>query len=375
MNQPNTVNAQSSNSSATYNDEILKISAGKPSRWSITYDVLMLILIVIDLTIIMTDAFLMSGFGNDMANWLGLTSQLSEYKMGLHLDFVRWGGFITIFLIAEIVVRWIWAIINKTYYRWFFFPFVHWYEVLGCFPQLRALRLLRAVAIGYGLYQRGYRFLPDSWIRTAKFYYNIVMEEISDRVILIALHSVESELKESDALPNLIENIIESNRLEIEELVAQILQHELAPALKQHADITREGIGNAVHKALANVPELSNYIRMIPIAGKLIESQVQGIGQNIAESIVDEVMKPLYQKPPTGSSVNTAFDIIGKQVGQLSPHHEALDNLVSSIVFSSLETVRKQIKQQQWKQKHESSKSSEQTAALTNSSAAQSAAK
>lgn len=346
----NQTTATTTNASSA-NDDIIHLSNSKPSRWSIVYDCLMLVIIVVDLTIIMTDALLMSNFGADVASWLGLSENLTTYKESWHHTLKTIGGFFTIFLIAEMVVRWAWAVITKRYYRWFFFPFVHWYEVLGCFPQLRALRLLRAVAIGYGLYQLGYRFLPESWVRTAKFYYNIVMEEISDRVILIALNSVENELKEGDAIPSLIQSIIDKNRPEIQSLVSEILQDELAPALQRNADITREGIGNAVNRALANVPDLSNYLRMIPIAGKLIEGQIQHIGQNVAESIANEILTPLSQKPRTENGINPVFETIGKEVSNISADHSALEKLVSSIVFSSLETIREQIQVQQWKQK------------------------
>lgn len=354
-------NAQTADASDS-SEELLKLNTAKPTRWSIAYDVLMLILIVFDLTLIMLDAFLMSGFGSDVAGWLGLSEYLALYQQDWHGPVKTLGGFITIFLIAEVLIRWVWAIINKTYYRWFFFPFVHWYEVLGCFPQLRALRLLRAVAIGYGLYKMGYRFLPESWIQTGKFYFNIVMEEISDRVILIAMNSVETELKESDAIPNLIQSIIDKNRPEIQTLVSEILQDELAPALQRNADITRESIGNAVNRALANVPDLSNYLRMIPIAGRLIEGQIQHIGQNVAESIANEILTPLSQKPRNTNGLNPVFETIGKEVGNISAKNPALEKLVASIVFSSLETVREQIQVQQWKQKQEKQKETSRSA-------------
>ena len=128
-----------------------------------------------------------------MADWLNLSQQLLFYVDNIHHPLRVLGGFFTIFLIAELAFRWLLSIIGKEYSRWFFFPFVHWYEVLGCFPQFRALRLLRAFFIGRKLYQLGYQVLPQKWIDSGKFYYDVIFEEISDRVILTATDNLRQQ--------------------------------------------------------------------------------------------------------------------------------------------------------------------------------------
>lgn len=40
-------------------------------------------------------------------------------------------------LITEFFVRWGISIVYKHHKRWFFFPFIHWYEILAIIPQLR----------------------------------------------------------------------------------------------------------------------------------------------------------------------------------------------------------------------------------------------
>lgn len=333
----------------------MPIQKNEFSWLSIGYDIAMMLLICFDLLLLAIDGILMSTFGNTVSGWLGL--DISAYRAGVqifawnHATVALIGGAITIFLVVELVVRWALAIITKRYYRWFFFPFVHWYEVLSVFPQLRALRLLRVVVIGYGFYKMGWRFLPESWIRTAKFYYDVVLEEVSDRVILTALDSVERELRESGAHHALVKNIINNHRDQIEAVAGEIMQQEVAPALRTHAQLTREGVGNAVYRALANVPDLNKYLRLIPIAGGIIESQIQQVGRQVAENITDELVKPFAEAPPKGQVFNNNFSLIAKRVGEISAEHEPLEDLVSSIVFSSFETIRAQIAVQQWKER------------------------
>ena len=140
-----------------------------PNRLKLTYDIVMIIAISIDLLLISIDAILMSSFSSNAAGWLSISDALNWYQNTLHEPLRTAGGFFTLFLIFELLLRWAIAIKQNVYYRWFFFPFVHWYEVLGCFPQLRALRLFRAVIIGRRLYQLGYQVLPQPWINRIRF--------------------------------------------------------------------------------------------------------------------------------------------------------------------------------------------------------------
>lgn len=60
--------------------------------------------------------------------------------------------FVSIF-IAELLIRWMVTIHQKTYHKWFFYPVIHWFDVLGCIPvgSFRWLRLLRVFSILYRL--------------------------------------------------------------------------------------------------------------------------------------------------------------------------------------------------------------------------------
>lgn len=69
-------------------------------------------------------------------------------------DYIR--SLVYWFLIIELLVRWAIAIINKHHKRWFFFPFIHWYEILAIIPQLRfyvysALGLLLTVYMSWAI--------------------------------------------------------------------------------------------------------------------------------------------------------------------------------------------------------------------------------
>ncbi|MBE0406993.1 hypothetical protein EI161_08775 [Psychrobacter sp. FME5] len=323
----------------------------KPNRLKLTYHIVMIIAISIDLLVISTDAILMSNFSSNVAGWLSISDALSWYQTTLHDPLRTAGGFFTIFLILELLLRWAIAIKQKIYYRWFFFPFVHWYEVLGCFPQLRALRLFRAVNIGRRLYQLGYQVLPQPWINRIQFYIDLLLEELSDRVILTTIHNFRQQLTNPETHKSFIESTIARNRKEIEAALLSVLRAELAPKLQELTTATGGGnilaseMGNAIEEGLANTPELRRYLRMIPIAGSLIESQLQHVGHNIGENVVYALNKRLLD-PELLDSLMVA---IASGVAQINTDNTALDTLISSIIDDSLTEFEAQVKVQQWK--------------------------
>lgn len=320
------------------------------SKMSLLYDIAMLIVIVIDLAIISLDLLLMSQFAAQVAEWLGIAQYLTVYKEDIHHPLRVLGGFFTIFLIAELAARWLLSIIRKDYTRWFFFPFAHWYEVVGCFPQFRALRLLRAFFIGRKLYQMGYQVLPKKWIATGKFYYDVIFEELSDRVILTATGNLRQQFADEQANQRFIEETLNKNRPQIQAMLASMLKQELAPQLKQLAngpatqDLS-EQVGLAVQDALNNTPELRRYLRLIPIAGGLIESQLHTVSQNIGENITKTLFSHLTQPQIT----DVIIDEIAKTIANVNIDNPELDALVSDIVNDSLTAFEQQVKVQQWK--------------------------
>lgn len=320
------------------------------AKLALLYDILMLLVIIIDLSIISLDLVLMSKFAAQLADWLHLSEQLGFYVENIHHPLRVLGGFFTIFLVVELAFRWLLSILSKEYTRWFFFPFIHWYEVLGCFPQFRALRLLRAFFIGRKLYQLGYQVLPQKWIDRGNFYYNVLFEELSDRVILTATDNLRQQFADEKANQRFIEETLVKNRPQIQAMLSSILKEELSPQLTKlaHSEATQElsvQVGVAVQEALNNTPELRRYLRMIPIAGSLIEGQLHSISQSIGENITQTLFSHLTQKHIT----DVIIDEIADSISNIDLDNPELDALVLSIVNDGLTAFEQQVKVQQWK--------------------------
>lgn len=317
------------------------------------YDIVMLILIVLNLLSLGINALLMGNVGETLAHWIGQDQWLMHFRQDWHPIITRVDDWFTIFLVAELVIRWLLAVVVQRYHRWFFFPFIHWYEVLGCIPAFRALRLLRAVAIGYRLYRMGYHILPPSWIEQGKFYYQLILEEISDRIVINVIDGVEQELRQSQTHHHLIHNLIDRHRAQIADAVGEVLQASLAPVLAARAEQIQYEVGEAVHRALADVPELHRLLRLMPVVGAQLEQQLQLIGRRIGDNLTAELIRPFAAPPAHGERVNPVLGQIADHVSDVELDLPALEALIESLVFEGLEVLRQQVSVQQWKQQLE----------------------
>ncbi|WP_294033636.1 hypothetical protein [uncultured Moraxella sp.] len=329
----------------TDKDETREVSTAK-----LAYDILMLILLVIDLTLIAVDNILMSEFAGSIVSYLGAPDALSTYQNTYHLSVATVAGFFTIFWVADLSIRWLIAIKKRTYYRWFFFPFVHWYEVLGCFPALRAFRLLRAVVIIKRLHSLGIQVIPEQWLKSARFYYHILLEELSDRVILTAIDNFRAQLSHHQNHGELLHRTVSQNRHEIETALLTMLRTELTPRL-QAALLAEQGaklsadIGRAVEKALIDTPELRKYLKLIPIAGGMIESQITNVGKHIGENVTTAINAHLFND----ETLDGLMQSVAHGVAQIDTSRPEVQILVTDIVEDVLIAFEQQVKEQQWK--------------------------
>lgn len=325
------------------------------SRIKILYDLIMLVLLLIDLFLIFMDNILMSGLLTKLAEWFGFLGSLSVYQETHHLTLSAVGGVFTLFWVGEILVRWGIAIKHRTYYRWFFFPFVHWYEVLGTIPMFRALRLLRAGVIIKRLHDTGVKVIPDNWLNSARFYYHVILEELSDRVILTAIDNFRAQLTQSKKQSStLVQSTIDKNRDEFEVVVLNLLRQELAPKLQQ-AFLAQAGqrlshdIGISVERALLDTPELRRYLKLIPIAGSMIESQITSVGKHIGENVTTAVNTYLFDE----HTLDVLMVNIAKGIASIDTNEPQLQKLVGGIIDDMLTAFEKQVKVQQWKHKEQ----------------------
>lgn len=312
----------------------------------LSYDIFMILIIFINLFCLFGNAILMSHFADWFSKIVYLSDALAYYKNTLHPWVELTESWFICFLVFELIIRWCNAIARHHYSKWFFFPFVHWYEVLAIFPQLRFLRLLRAGIIIYRLYQIGYKVIPASWYNTIQFYYSVVIEEISDRVVVNVIDGVKNELDHSNTHKLIIHKLVEHHKTLLSKTIAELLQENLATGLQQHSQEITQNIGRIVEESVANTPEIHQLLRLFPIIGGKLEDQIQSIGKRLGENITQGIIHPLTSG--SAEQPNFTYSVISHKISNMNINNQSLEKLVESIVYESLESIQKQVKVKQW---------------------------
>ena len=316
---------------------------------ALCYDIFMMLLIIINLFCLSANAILMSDFGGWLFNFIHLPELLQFYRTELRPWVIITESWFTSFLVIELLIRWGIAIIGQHHKRWFFFPFIHWYEILSIIPQLRFLRLLRAGSIAYNLHEHGYKVIPDSWYKRANFYYHLVLEELTSRIVITVLDSIKHELSTSTTHKKLIEDLVAHHREMFATALADILQESLGKELQAQRVTIAKNVGSIVNQAIEDTPELTQLLRLIPIVGGRIEQQIQSIGQRLGENITQGLIEPFAQS--NKNKENLTYLEISNRISQIQFENNIhVEKLFESAVFESLEAIRQQVKIKQWQQ-------------------------
>lgn len=311
-----------------------------------SYDIFMMFIIIFNLFCLCANLFLMSHFAEWFSDQIHLPQVLQYYRNDLHPWVLKTESWFITFLIVELGVRWLIAIINKHHARWFFFPFIHWYEILAIVPYLRFLRLIRVGIIAYHFHELGYKVIPDKLMKRILFYYRVIMEELSDRVVVTVIDGIKHELDTSSSHKKIIHDLIDHHRERFAQTLAEILQESLATELKAQSTYITNNVGQIVRQAIEDTPQLTQLLRLIPIAGSMIENQIQNIGQQLGENITQGLVQPFTQGNP--QNPNATYQLISTKLSQLNIENQKLEELVESVVYESLESLRKQVKVKQW---------------------------
>lgn len=321
---------------------------GHPEAFFLALDLLLMLLISINLLWLLLDAILMStGSGVLLARHF--PELMSHYRQHWHETLLVYDSYFTFFLIGELLLRWAIAIWRKTYYRWFFYPFVHWYDVLGSLPlaSFRFLRLLRLISIALRLQKIGVVDLSQaSIISLLQKYYRIVIEELSDRIVINVLEGVQREIRSGSPLSRrLTADILQPHQDVIVPWLADLLSASSAHAYARQQELLTRHLELRLHQAIARSPEFQKLKRRLLFAGPSVEEQLHGIVSEILTQLVHGVLTDLGQ--PGNAAAHHIADGIFASLH--APASTDMDSALRAILLDAIDLIKDQVSVQQWK--------------------------
>lgn len=314
-----------------------------------TIDFVMLGLLILNLCLIIFDA---------IYSFAGVQRLMTEYVPALqnayhpiHENFIFYDLiFVSIFL-TEFMVRWAYAIKSKMYSRWYFYPFIHWYDLVGCIPvgSLRFLRILRVISIIYRLHK--YNVIDVTQTRLYKFvsfYYDAFLEELTDRIVIKILNGVQDEIRRGSPLFEKIQHeILYPRRAMIADWISQRVAEATEEGYMPRRGALRSYLEDRVDQALKQNVELSR-LRFLPVVGPTIQETLEEAVGDIVASVIHQLLEDL------ASTRNHAFieDIVNAFLPERLPEdgeeaqNEALMNLINEV----LEAVKTQVHVKHWRE-------------------------
>ncbi len=317
--------------------------------WIIFWDLLMI-------TILLTNFFWI--IFDWIFTFISVDLFLSEYLNGfynfyipIHAKFWFYDYLFVGLFILELTVRWGIAIKNRTYHRWFFYPFIHWYDALGCIPigSWRMLRILRVISILLRLQRLQIIDLSKNFIiKKINKYFGVLMEEVSDRVIVNMIDGVQDELdKGTPVIKKIIDEIIYPKKQILVEMITVQIRDVLKDTHPKYENELKEYVNHRVSLSIKKTPEVK-VINKVPVFGSVVSSAIEKIVSDVVFHVINDFLTDISSAKNT-DIVNNITEMFFESILN---NIKTEENLVfEEIVSDSLELVKNNVKIQRWKLK------------------------
>lgn len=317
-------------------------------------DIMMMVLLIVNLSLIVFDwIFSISIIGQFLQQ--NFPEFYIFYFDNIHVNFGAIDLVFVIVFLSEFIFSWILAIVRKVYHKWFFYPFFHWYDLVGCIPvgSLRFVRVLRVFSILVRLQNLGIIDLTKtSGYTTLKKYYGIVVEEVSDRVVVNILEGIQEEISSGGPV---VDNIISEVIRPKQDLIVEWISRRLEIALEQDVLLRKEELDIYVKKLISEGLQESSELKTIgqlPLMGKMITESIENAISDIINNIIEKALKDLASYK-NRSLVKDVTDVVLNSI-EYKDEETHLNEIFGDISIEVIEIVKKQIQIQKWKLREKS---------------------
>ncbi|HPH87510.1 MAG TPA: hypothetical protein PKV76_03520 [Chitinophagales bacterium] len=255
--------------------------------------------------------------------------------------------------VAELLFRWIRSIYRKKYDKWWFYPFVHWYDVIMCIPILEGFNFFGAVRL-FGLIYRLQRLgvfdLTKTFVfKQSAFVSEVVVEEVADRVIAKMITMAQEEVqKGSPLVTKIVNNVIKPK----EEAIVNYLSNRVGEAMNISYSQYRHELKEYVEKIISEAileNDTVDKLRYIPGLGKIFQETLDKAVADVTFNTIDKLMKDIIDPENTRGVKEVTHGLIESFLDHTHPESQELNSMIVGIVYDSLEEVKLSVLMKEWK--------------------------
>lgn len=309
------------------------------------WEAFIVLLVCINLSLILFDSLFalqpVSAVLADLAPELHARYQQSVHANFQYIDL----SFVAIFVL-DVLLGWTVALFERRYARWYYYPFAHWYDVLGCIP-LAGLRWLRVLRVGALLIRLQRLGLVDmrGWAIYGLFsrYYYLLIEELSDRVMVRLFGRLQQEIGASDDLSRrLLQEVVRPRKQRLLNDISRRLQDMLETGYRDNRGAIEGYVSQLIHQALQNNPEMHN-LRRLPLGNRLastLDDALSDIAARLLQGAVEGMRGPQFQAL-AGNLADEFFDAWVYQ-------DENTDLALEELLVDVIEVLKQQVLDRRW---------------------------
>jgi hypothetical protein len=314
----------------------------------VTIDILMIIVVIVNL------AFVLFDWGFDFVIFQDFVQGISNdlfiyYRDNIHPNFFYYDSYFITLFVGELFLQWFISIIVKTYAKWWLYPFINWYDVLGCIPLAGFiwLRLFRIIALSIRLHKMGVINLRKTFVYK-QFYsnYQIFILDAADRALIKLIEALQRGVKNddeagnSDEKSNVIVDAIKPDQHQLAKVLSTKIHQVVDSNYRLHRDDMKKQIEAVIKKGFDNSEELQK-LEHIPFVGSRISDRLEALLNDLSFQLADSLSSKLASDEVAQiieQVVNTTIESMMKETTTKTSDKE-LNGLVKDIVDRALQQL------------------------------------
>lgn len=315
-------------------------------------DLLMLIIVAINLLYLFFGFLFQFTFFDTFINYIS-TDFYNWYNTHIFPNVLQYDLIFVGIYVAELIFRWIRSIYRKKYDKWWFYPFVHWYDVIMCIPIINGLNFfgfIRLFGLVYRLQRLGVFDITKTFVfKKSAFVSEVVVEEVADRVIAKMITMTQEEVKKGSPLvEKIVHNVIKPK----EDVIVSYLTSRISEAVNisysQHRYELKLYVEKIISEAILENDTVDK-LRYIPGLGKVFQEMLDKAVADITFNTIDKLMKDIIDPNNTSGVKEVTHGLIESFLDNSHPENQELNTMIVGIVYDSLEEVKHSVLMKEWK--------------------------
>ncbi|OHX67095.1 hypothetical protein [Flammeovirga pacifica] len=251
------------------------------------------------------------------------------------------------FYLMEFLFSWREAYRLKTYAKWYFYPFIHFYDLIGSFPGMHFFRLLRIFAMLFRWHSNEIINLENLGIyRTILHIKEIVVEEISDAVVINVLEGVKDEVNTGEYGNNkFLNDVVKPYHDSISHLVSSKVMNVVRKVHIEREEDLKGYVDVLIEDAVKENQEI-NDIKLIPVVGNYAAGRLEGAISDIVNNVVNDILKDISSEKNEEVLKDVVYQVIEGALFSKDKNEDS--QLVAELTNKVLEEVIERVAVKQW---------------------------